>query len=249
MSSVDLNDGLEAFQTTSNYKFSAIPVTQVGASEITLVTLVVDVSGSVLDFATQIENMLKVVVKSCQAPKCPRADNLMFRLIEFSDYVKELHGFKPVQSIKDDDYTGIIKIKGMTALIDATAQAVEATTKYGKELHETDFTVNAILFIITDGENNRPPMDASVIAKAVAEARAKEYLVSITSVLIGVTKNNASLSRYLQEFKDEAKLDQYVDIGSATPGKLAKLADFVSKSVSSTSQAIGTGAASQPLTF
>jgi len=249
MNSSDLNEGLEAFQTTSNYKFSAIPVDQVGASEITLVTLVVDVSGSVSPFAKKIEDMLKVVVKSCQAPKCPRADNLMFRLLEFSDYVTELHGFKPVAAIKDADYTGIIKIKGATALIDASAQAIEATTKYGKELHDQDFTVNAILFIITDGENNRPPMDASVVAKAVVEARQREYLVSITSVLIGVTDNNAGISSYLQDFKDLAKLDQYVDIGSATPGKLAKLADFVSKSVSSTSQAITTGAASQPLTF
>lgn len=249
MNSVDLNDGLEQFQTTSNYKFSAIPVDQVGASEITLVTLVTDVSGSVSPYAKRIEDMLKVVVKSCQSPKCPRADNLMFRLIEFSDYVTELHGFKPVESIKADDYTGIIKIKGQTALFDGTAQAVEATAKYGKELTEQDFTVNAIIFIITDGENNKPPFDASVVAKAVAESKQKEWLVSLTTVLIGVTDNNTGLSSYLQDFKDAAKLDQYVDIGSATPGKLAKLADFVSKSVSSTSQAITTGAPSQPLTF
>jgi len=249
MNSVDLNDGLAQFNTTSNYKFSAIPVDQVGASEITLVTLVTDVSGSVIDFAKRIEEMLKTVVKSCQSPKCPRADNLMFRLIDFADYVTELHGFKPVESIKGDAYNGIIQIKGSTALFDAVAQAVEATTKYGKELYDQDFTPNAIIFIITDGENNRPPMDASVVAKAIGEARKSEALVSITTVLIGVTDNSASLSQYLQEFKDTAKIDQYIDIGSATPGKLAKLADFVSKSVSSTSQAITTGAASAPLTF
>jgi hypothetical protein len=36
-------------------------------------------------------------------------------------------------------------------------------------------------------------------------------------------------------------------MGNVTPGKLAKLAQFVSKSISSQSQALGTGGASQPV--
>ena len=38
-----------------------------------------------------------------------------------------------------------------------------------------------------------------------------------------------------------------MDIGDATPGKLAKLANFVSESVSSQSQALGSGAPSETL--
>jgi len=53
----------------------------------------------------------------------------------------------------------------------------------------------------------------------------------------------------LEQFKNEAGIDQFVSIGEATPAKLAKLADFISRSISSTSQALGTGNASQPLTF
>ena len=45
----------------------------------------------------------------------------------------------------------------------------------------------------------------------------------------------------------EAGLTQYVSIGKATPGKLAKFAQFVSQSISSTSAALGSGAASQPI--
>ena len=41
------------------------------------------------------------------------------------------------------------------------------------------------------------------------------------------------------------QISQYIDAGAATKGKLAKLADFVSQSVSSQSQALGTGGPSQ----
>ena len=60
---------------------------------------------------------------------------------------------------------------------------------------------------------------------------------------------DAGVIDFLNGFKDEAGFDQFVEMGAATPAKLAKLAAFVSQSVSSTSQALGTGQPSQPLTF
>ena len=47
----------------------------------------------------------------------------------------------------------------------------------------------------------------------------------------------------------EAGLSQFVDAGDATPQRLAKLAQFVSQSISLQSRALGSGAPSQPLTF
>jgi hypothetical protein len=51
----------------------------------------------------------------------------------------------------------------------------------------------------------------------------------------------------LQDFKDKAGITQYVSLGRATPGRIAKLAQFVSQSISSTSAALGTGVPSQPI--
>jgi hypothetical protein len=57
------------------------------------------------------------------------------------------------------------------------------------------------------------------------------------------------MKSYLENFRINAGLDEYISIGDATAGKLAKLAQFVSQSVSSQSQALGTGGASQPVSF
>lgn len=47
----------------------------------------------------------------------------------------------------------------------------------------------------------------------------------------------------------DAGFTQYVEVDNATDAKLAKLADFVSRSVSSQSQALGSGGPSKALTF
>ena len=61
--------------------------------------------------------------------------------------------------------------------------------------------------------------------------------------------NASSCQQELDEFKTLANLTQYVDVGEVSDQKLAKLAAFVSKSISSQSTSLGTGGASQPITF
>jgi hypothetical protein len=53
----------------------------------------------------------------------------------------------------------------------------------------------------------------------------------------------------LDNFKKEAELDEFIDIGSATKSSLSKLANFVSQSISSQSQALGSGGTSKLLSF
>ena len=72
--------------------------------------------------------------------------------------------------------------------------------------------------------------------------------MSRSTVLVGVG-DEQRVKQYLETFKDEVGIDQFVWIGDATPAKLAKLGNFVSQSISSTSQALGTGAPSQEITF
>ncbi len=240
-----LNTDLETMRTGSHYQFSATRIEALGAAEYTLVTLAFDASGSVEPYAAQLEKALKTVFKSCE--KSPRADNLMLRLTQFNHVVTELHGFKLLSAIKEDDYTGILQIGGSTALFDAAHEAVEATAAYGKQLMDQEFVANAIVVICTDGDDNASKATADAVKKAVNKAKSAEVLESLTIILIGVTGGNATLSVYLQDFKDGAGITQYVDIGEATPGKIAKLAAFVSQSISSTSTALGTGQPSQPL--
>jgi len=70
------------------------------------------------------------------------------------------------------------------------------------------------------------------------------------SVLIGVGIGDQSQAQqYLDEFKDKSGLSQFINIENADAKTLAKLADFVSKSISSQSSSLGTGGSSQPLIF
>lgn len=239
---------LEQLNAGSNYKFSATKIANLGAAEYTLATIVVDGSGSVSAFAAALEQAIKTIFKAMS--KSPRKDNLMLRLTQFNDNLTELHGFKLLGTINESDYNNILQIGGATALCDASDEAIQATVTYGKQLTDQDFLVNGIVVIVTDGQNNAGNIrNPEKIKASVQQALQSENLESITLILVGVTNDNANLDVYLQEFKDKAGIGQYVSIGTATPGKIAKLAQFVSQSISSTSAALGSGAPSQPVNF
>lgn len=241
-----LTKDLEQLNAGSGYKFSATKIDALGASEYTLATIAVDASSSVESFATQLEQSLKTVFKACE--KSPRSENLMLRVTQFTSRLTELHGFKLLGAVNENDYTNILQLGGSTALFDAVDEAIQATATYGKQLTSQDFLCNSIIVVITDGENNCGSIsDAAEIKKSLEKARRSENLESILLILVGVTNDDVSLNTYLQTVKDDGGFSQYVSIGKATPGKIAKLAEFVSQSISSTSTALGSGAASTPL--
>jgi hypothetical protein len=241
-----LDKDLELLNAGSGYKFSATKIDKLGASEYTLASLVIDASSSVEGFAPELEKALKTVFKACD--KSPRRDNLLMRLTQFSSTLKEIHGFKLLGSIAEKDYDNALELGGSTALFDAVDEAISATTTYGKQLTAQEFLANAIVVVITDGENNCGSiMDAAEIKKALEKARRSENLESILLILVGVTNDDVNLNTYLQTVNDDGGFNQYVSIGKATPGKIAKLAEFVSRSISSTSTALGSGGASTPI--
>jgi Mg-chelatase subunit ChlD len=160
----------------------------------------------------------------------------------------ELHGFKLLGDIKESDYDNILNIGGMTALLDAVDEGIQTTSAYAKQLTANNFFVNAIVVVVTDGQNNAGSIyDAAQIKKSLEEARKSENLESITLILVGVTSDDNNLDAYLQKLVTDAGISQYTSIGKATPGKIAKLAAFVSQSISSTSAALGSGQPSIPI--
>lgn len=231
----------------SHYGYSATRLDELGATEYTIVTIVADVSGSTSAFIFDMESAIAKIVQACKFS--PRADNLLLRLIAFDDALNEIHGFKLLENCHLADYGGCLNSGGSTALFDATENAVASTTNYAQKLAAGDFSANAILFVITDGMDNVSKSSAKQVKAAFAEAIRSEALESIVSVLIGVNVNDVHVSRFLRHFHVEAGFTQYVELDNADAKTLARLADFVSKSISAQSQALGTGGASQPLIF
>jgi hypothetical protein len=237
---------MEDVKVNNNYSFSAVKIDDLGSTEQTIVTVVVDKSSSLHGYDRDLESMVQEAIKSCQ--KSPRADSLMARVVTFSSKEEELHGFKQLNNIDTDDYNNSINTGGCTTLFDTTHNAIIATKDYGKMLVDQDFSANAIIFVITDGCDYGSSLSAREVKKVISETRKAEYLDSIAVVLIGMTGESGTKDR-LMSFKDEAELDEYIDMGEVSSAKLAKLAGYVSKSISSTSQALGTGGPSQSLTF
>jgi hypothetical protein len=242
------DDG-QTHNTLHGFQFSAVKIEDLGASDYTIVTVVQDISGSVQSFASDMEKTLKQILEACQ--KSPRSENLLLRLVTFCDDVQEVHGFRELKTIDPAEYVGILKCYGCTALMDAALNSAEATEAYGKQLGDMDYRSNGVMFVITDGQDNASLVarNPSVLKKAFKKIKSGEVaLESFATVLIGVGDDPTEIAA-IKQLGDDSGFDQFVEMGSATPAKLAKLADFISKSISSTSQALGSGAVSQPLTF
>ncbi len=234
-------------QTVSNFGFSGARIEDLGASEFTLANVALDLSPSTSGFVDELKKALGAVIESLA--KSPRAENMLVRVETFDETLVEVHGFAPFSGMVPGDYAVQCGGSG-TALLDAILSGVEASGEYGKRLDDKDYSANAIIFIITDGMDNssRKARNPAAIAAAVEKVRQAENLESIKTILIGVG-HEGSVKGYLEALQRDAKLDQFLWIGEATPAKIAKMADFISRSVSSASQSLGTGGASQNLTF
>ena len=250
-------DQMENLTTgNSNFKFSAVNVGRLRQTEYTLATIAVDLSGSVEAFKKELENALQMMYAALK--KSPRANNLMVRLIGFSSQfpdkgVCEIHGFKLLGEIHPDQIQ-LPRPAAGTPLFDAVLNGVEVSNAYAKELDKGDFLVNSVGVAITDGADNESFFKPKRIAEATKEGIREEYLESNLQILIGINPgafaNGYSAptnGELLEKFKNEAGLDHYRSVEDATPNNLAKMAGFVSHSVSSQSQALGSGGKSQAI--
>lgn len=228
----------------NGFSFSAVRPETLGATEYTLVTLVLDKTGSTAAFAGELHKIKRAVAQACR--KSARADFLMLRVVEFNSQVDEVHGFKPLADIDPAGYTQPA-CTGVTALNDAVFSAIAATNAYAKTLSDQDYLANALVVVATDGDDNHSATTPADVRRELQKGVSGEVLESLRTILVAV--NAGVFAPKLQAFQQAVGIDQYVDIGDATAQRLAKLADFVSRSISAQSQSLGTGGPSQALVF
>jgi len=244
---------MSQLMTASSFQYSAVDLSSLAnlASKYTLVTIIIDVSGSVYSFKDTLEFILKEIIGACK--KDPTANSQLVRLVVFNQDVQEVHGFKPINSINEHDYDGILNPGGNTALFDAMRQSVEASVAYAHILAQQAYIANAITIVVTDGEDSGHGCGAGDVARANEMAVSGESLESSQIVLIGLT-NDPAFGRYLEDVRVKCKIDLTLAVGhlnaggpTANRGKIAKLLNFVSQSVSSTAQALGSGGPSKTM--
>jgi len=239
----ELLPNLSQLTTSSGFQFSGVGVDALEADGYTLATIVVDVSGSVTRFRQELEDCVKAVLASCQSS--PRSENLLLRLVTFSDNVNEVHGFRLLDTIQLSEVDGSIRPYGRTNLYDAVQSSVEATYDYGTLLTDQDYSVNGVIYIITDGGDTGSRCTPDSI-KSYIEQRVQneDEMESVEVILIGV--GYGSCASYLDRFKNDANLDHFLDLeelfANSTPeNALAKLTGWISRSISVTSMALQNG--------
>ena len=219
------------------FQYSMVSPENLTATQYTLAPFVVDTSGSVAGYKDDLIKALNTAIDACR--KSPTAENILVRTIAFNDSITEVHGFTELSKIKD--YTeSDLDTQGCTSLYDAIYSAIGATVDYAKKLQDNFYSVNAIMFIITDGMDNRSTYKASNIADLVKSIVQKEQVGFMNIVLVGINESQ-NVKMYLDDFKKEANIGQYISIGDATPAKFAHLGGLISKSVSSSSQSLANG--------
>jgi hypothetical protein len=242
------DDDQESFNATgAGFGFSGVKADTLGATKYTLVGLVADRSGSVSGLERDIEACIKSSLQGCQ--KSAYVDNLLVRYLGFDSDREELHGFRPLSDCHLGNYDGSLKIGGATVLYDASVDMIDSLATYGKYLQDQEYTANAIVVILTDGMDQGSTLSVNEVKAAVARARQGETLESIRTILIGFNVQNPRISQFLNEFKTKAEIDQYIECQDATPDTFSRIAGFISQSVSSQSQAVGSGGPSQAITF
>lgn len=238
----------------STFQFSAVKPSNLGANEYCLATIVIDGSGSTEPFWPGIRSAVLESVRALRGTKArpnPRADNTLLRVVVFDHVLHEIHGFRMLTECNDDDYQSLRCPAGTTALYDATYTSIQATLEESKVLEKNRFQSNGIVIVITDGAEYPPNASTAtrgMIAKSVQDARASEVLESLVTILVGVNATGPT-AQYLDAFQKEAGFQQYVQLNDAAQDTLGRLGGFVSRSISSQSQALGTGGPSQSLTF
>jgi len=226
----------------TSFTFSAVKPEKLGAAEYTVVVVASDKSGSVSSFSNELLEMEKFVVEACQ--KIPRSENLVLRVTRFSERnIEEVHGFKEVNTLNVADYP-IYNPYGMTNLVDATYDAIESARIYGEQLSDLDMSVNLAIYVVTDGEENNSSRRQSEIKTLVDNIIKSEKIESVILVLIGINVDH-DLNVVLEQFKNSVGFNSFVGVKDASPKSLAKIGALISKSISSQSQALGTGGPSQ----
>jgi len=240
----------------TTFQYSTTRIQELEASEYTQVSIVSDASPSVEPFKAAMESMLQTVLDACQTS--PKADNLLLRHTIFHNSVRENHGWKMLPNIDKSVYNNCLKIGGGTALFDAVLESVEVMADSGSKLTAAKFTVNGIIFIITDGEDNMSHIGPTSIKSKLLDIQQREQLESLITILVGVgcgdSKDGPQDSRerdlhgYLTDFKNNANITHFIPMKDASKSSLAKLAAFISKSISDQSQALSSGGPSKALT-
>lgn len=177
---------MEGFQNFNTTNFSPLTLAN-NTQAVILVTLVLDVSPSISNYASQMNTAAEEVFLH-ELKGCHRKDDILVKCITFCENVEHKSGFSPVLSVPDS-YFEVRPTGGATALYRAVKEALESTITYREDLENQGIDVRSCVYIITDGEDNqdRNGKDSRDVKALVAKLKSKEAWISTFTInMLGV---------------------------------------------------------------
>ena len=136
----------------------------------TLVTLCIDSSGSMGQYATSIIKFFRDLFVP-KLSNSSEADSLAFHLMTFSDVLKS-SGFRHIDDLPYDQY----RTDGNTALYDAIVVSVNSHLGYLENLKRNHLNPKSIYILMTDGQNTTSiEANQSSAKKAIERLKKKEH--------------------------------------------------------------------------
>jgi len=249
MSSKNLSAGLQSYMIPgNNYGYTGVDLTGVGLQsfENTIAVGLVDESGSTTAFKFELENCIKEIIRSLR--DSDYADKLLYAHYHFDTNFREVHGFKELVTINPDDYDGCWQGGGMTTLYDSETRVIQYIDDYSEKMRKERYLCNGILYVLTDGCDYGSSLTESAVTNALQNIVQNEGLESFMSILIGINDDNR-VQNILEKHSQKCGFSQYIKAGNADRKTLSKIAGFITRSISSQSQALGSGGPSQLLKF
>lgn len=229
-----------------NYGYTGAAIDTLQSFENTIALGLVDESGSTSSFAKQLEACIKEIVQSLRDN--PNADKLLYAHYHFDTNFREVHGFAELNGINPSDYDGSWAGGGRTTLYDSEIKVINFVGDYGKQMAAQRYLCNGIIYVLTDGMDWGSVLTPAEVKAALAAVVSGEELESLMTILIGIN-DDQGVQDGLEAHANEVGFTQYIPAGKADKKTLSKIAGFVSQSISSQSQALGSGGPSQSLMF
>lgn len=142
-----------------------------GSAEATIVSFVVDKSGSMSEVEEQVKESVWENIKAMKESK--QAEAITLSLINFDNYVTPVFANQALENIQDSDV--VFQSGGSTALYDAVLDALTGAITYQEMLLDAGVQTKVIIVVFSDGADNESRRNSlSDINKLTAEIGKRE---------------------------------------------------------------------------
>jgi len=212
-----------------NYNFGNFNPDDVEVEDTINVQFVVDVSGSVSKYVSELNSGLNEFVERMQ--KSHVADKVFVSVVIFNHKIEVLTGYQPIDQVQTFDFGKYID--GTTALYGGTRVALENALNYREGLENAGVNCKTLVFVMTDGGDNEPRKGSASDVKSIIDNLLQEErnFASFETMLFGINKseeiefNNAAAAMGI---KNVVTIDNTAD-------EIKKMINFISSSVSGAS--------------